>query len=407
MQCGHHRSADRAKFAIVSLQDLLVSPRYHERLRDHYASSETELWDWFADASLPSAEQGDTAELELLKSCYRLDGEAHDVLSSYATLLANRLGLQRPVVLYQELHSNERNARVLPLFDTIHIVFGGDLLDLLNGAEQQAVLAHEMAHVALWERDERSLWTLDHLMNRVEAEPLAHDSIRETARRLRLHTEVWADAVASELTGDMQAVVSAVVKVSSGIRTVDPEAYLRQARQIIEADGSSSQGWTHPELHVRVACLAARATDTADQIVAELIEGPDDLDRLDIFAQQRISNIATATLTRARNMTVKLGVGVAAVDNYLDSYGAHELEHSSEPHLLELSNAEPSVRYLVATLLLDVALANAAIATPPLELAHFAAESSAIGVGAEFDKVLARATKRSASEVRNLRGLVT
>lgn len=383
------------------LTKLLVTPIYHERLRDHFRATEPELWSWFSDAAAPSDTEIEEAELDLLKTCYRLDGGLYGDVAAYATLTAGRLGLDPDIMLYQELNTDDRNARVVQLGDTIHIVFGGDLLDLLDGSERQFVLAHELAHVALWTRENRDFKILNHLLHRIESEPLAHDVLRETTRRLRLHTEVWADAVATELTAELNASISAIVKVNAGLRNVDPDAYLRQARQILEADPSSSQGWTHPELHVRVACLAALASPNQGQIVAELIEGPDDLDRLDVFGQHRLMELIGKVLRSARQVAVDLGVDLEAIDLFQADYT--DLNRDAELSDAELSDAEPSVRYLCAAVLVDHSLIGDGIGASSNELRAYAEEAQRVGIGTEFDKILGRATKKTAAEIRRIR----
>lgn len=403
--------------------ELLAPPQYHRALRNHLETSEPELWAWFAESAAPSAESIRDAEVELLKTSYRLDGGIHDVLTGYASLAAGQLELSGTITLYQELGTEERNARVLMLGDDVHIVFGGDLLELLDLGEQQAVLAHELAHVSLWQQEDKAYWVLDQLVHRLAADPTAAEAVGETARRLRLHTEVFADAISAEITDDRDDVISAVVKVNSGLRSVDPAAYLRQARQILESDPASSRGWTHPELHVRVACLAARTAADPDAAIAMLIEGPDDLDRIDLLGQIRLQELTGQVLAS----------GVRVVERWAPSSGDTEVDGSastgdelaihlemfpsavrsmatSDPLTVRptlddgaLADQEPSVRHLCGALLVDVALASEGRATALDRIAPVAREAERLGVAAEFDKILARATERSARDLRKLR----
>jgi hypothetical protein len=376
-----------------------ATPRYHVELREHLKATEPELWAWFRETLEPDQRAVEQAELDLLKTTYRLDGDVHGVLAGVAPVLAGRLGLDEEVVLYQDLGAGERNARVMRLGDRIHVVFSGDLLDLLDVHEQEAVLAHELAHVALHDRSDRDYRVLDHLVHRADIEAVTTDAIGETARRLRLHTEVFADAVALEMLDDLRSVVSSIVKVNTGLRNVDPDAYLRQARQIIETDPSQSHGWTHPELHVRVACLAARTTNVASDLVTELIDGPDDLDRMDLLAQLRVQQITARVLSTAHAVS-------GADDGEFGSYLANfpELEPLPDDPIAddELATASPSIRHLVGALLVDVALLGDGDGLA--RTTRFSHEAQRQGVGTEFDKVLSRATERTLAEVRKLRG---
>ncbi|MEO6571042.1 MAG: hypothetical protein ABIO83_05795, partial [Ilumatobacteraceae bacterium] len=354
----------------------------------------------------PSSDEIEQAELRLLKSAYRLDGDVHAALAGIAQVVAGTLGLDREVVLYHDLHDDQRNARVLRLGDVIHITFSGDLLDLLTVREQEAVLAHELAHAHLHERDDRAYSVLDHLVHRLDAEAPDAEPIGETARRLRLHTEVYADAIAFEISGDLRAVVSAIVKVSTGLRNVDPDAYLRQARQIVESDGSSSHGWTHPELHVRIACLAARATPAAQAVVGQLIDGPDDLDHIDLLGQLRLQRLAADVLAAGAAVA---GTHAADVSAYVRNYpelalvapgsGAATLSDG------ELVDCAPSVRFLAGALLVDLALSHAGPEAGLGGLQAFSDEASRLGVADEFDKILARAVERPVADVRSVRSM--
>lgn len=378
----------------------LATPAYHQQLREHLEATEPELWQWFAEAAAPSAGDIEQAELQLLKTTYRLDGDVHGVVAGIAPVIAGRLGLTAEVVLYQELGESERNARVVKLGERIHIVFGGDLLDFLDVHEQEAVLAHELAHVVLGERDDHAYRILDHLVHRADAEAMSDQAIGETARRLRLHTEVWADAVAVELLGDERAAVSAIVKSQTGLRNVDPEAYLRQARQIIEADPSSSRGWSHPEVHVRVACLAARRTPVAEAIVRQLIDGPDDLDRLDLLGQLRVGELTARVLAAASKSAGALDDDTRA---HLLAFDGLDVVAAAAIADDELADATPSVRYLCGSLLVDLALAGHDSRKGMDHVASFSAEAARIGVAAEFDKVLGRATEHTVAELRRMR----
>lgn len=383
----------------------LAVPAYHRSLREHLERTEPELWRWFGEASHPSPEEIEQAELQLLKTCYRLDGDVHSALAGIAQVIAGKLGLDTEIVLYQELHTDERNARVTRLGERIHVVFTGDLLDLLDVAEQEAVLAHELAHTALLDTDDRAFWTLDHMVHRMDSDAAASDALGETARRLRLHTEVYADAIALEVTEDLRSVVSAMVKISTGLRNVDPDAYLRQARQIVEADDQASHGWTHPELHVRIACLAARQSDLGGAIVERLIDGPDDLDHIDLLGQLRLQSLVARILAAGLDIA---GDDAPDVHAYLRNYPELDVGGDAEarPEPLgtdELAQQAPSVRHLAGALLTDMALAQAGPEAGLHGLQSYAKEAARIGVADEFDKILARATKQSVAAARALR----
>lgn len=383
---------------------LPVTPAYHQALCSHFRATEPELWSWFSEAGATATgdqSNDDDAEVELLKSTYRLDGGVHDVLTGHAALLAGRLGLVRPVELYQELGGGERNARVFDLNQRTRVVFGGDLLDLLNPTEQQAVLAHELAHVALWERHDGEFLVLDHLVHRMVEESGESDALNETARRLRLHTEVWADTVAAAVVDDDGAMVSTVVKLNTGLRNVDPEAYLSQARQIIESDPGSSRSLSHPEMHIRVSCIAARTRPGRDKLIETLIGGPDDLDRLDVLGQLRMHDMVAAVMAGGIRSSPSLGLSAGAA-GYVKSYPMSTATPAKPPGDRQLSASQPSVRYLGAAVLVDLALVDDELDGLD-ELRALSREAERVGVGEEFDRILSRATERTPAETRRLR----
>ncbi len=377
---------------------LLTIPSYHRELVTHLRATEPELWAWFSESSAVADRQDDSAEVALLTSAYRLEGGVHDVLVGHATLLAHRFGITDPIVLYQELGSGERNARVFRLNGRINVVFSGDLLDLLDNDEQVAVLAHELAHIALWSADDSAYYVLDHLIHRLASEPIAADAVVETARRLRLHTEIWADAMATEVVDSIPAVVTSIVKVNAGIRHVEADAYLRQAAEILELDARASQAWTHPELHIRVACIEARSRGTSESATSDLVSGPDDLERLDLLGQIRLQELVRRVLRSGADIVGEN----EGTDSYLASYPEFDLSAVTPVADGELTGHEPSIRWMAAAMLVDLALCDGSSEGLD-DLRNLSMEAERQGVADEFDKVLARAMDRTPPQTHRIR----
>lgn len=301
----------------------------------------------------------------------------------------------------------------------IHIVFSGDMLELLDDAEVRVVLLHELAHVALWRIDGGDYRVLDAMIHRLADESTALE-IAESARRVRLHTEVWADRIARTLLDDLSSVVATLIKTSSGLRHVDPDAYLRQAERILAEDTSTSTALTHPEHHIRVACLALPIEGpTTDDQIERLVNGPDDLDRIDLLGQLRLQKLVDAVLSggirsigsaatrsgvaaylgnyRGRFATVAGAVADRAASAFVAS-----AELRTPPADGELAEAEPSVRHLAGALLVDIAMTDDSL-SGLTELRELSREADRIGVAGEFDKILSKATDRTVSEARKLR----
>jgi len=411
-------------------------PEYHVGLRQLMEDEQPALWRWFVQSLRTSGHDAAEAELEIVKSAYRLDGDGHAALAGIAQVLAGKLGLDGDVVLYQALADTgrNRNAGVTMVGATAHVVFAGDLLTLLDLQEQEVLLAHELAHVWLFQRDEGAFRVLDRLLHRLAVES---DSpvVAETARRLRLHTEVFADRVAMQLVSTpathettdptaelprrarhnvapsdtsahpdtLATVVRALVKLHSGLHHVDAAAYLRQAREILEADSSTSAGWTHPQLHVRIACLAARDTVGVESIARHLIDGGDDLDRLDLLGQRRLEQLTARVLAGVVPVAHALpdapreaiDLHVALFDGTFqtaDGDGASPLDDN------ELADVAPSVRHYAAALVLDFAMLMRSNDADLDDLARLTKEAHRIGVGKEFDALLTRAAAHVSNE---------
>ncbi len=379
------------------LRELPV-PSYHRDLADHLRRTEPELWSWFSKSRDLADIHDNEAEVELLKATYRLEGGTHAALTGHAALLADTLSIDEPISLHQALHDGPRNAQVFRLNGRINVVFEGDLLDLLTDSEQHAVLAHELAHVHLWRVDDEAYFVLDQLLHRLASDPAAADAVVETARRLRLHTEVWADAMAVAAVGDIEPVVTSIVKLNAGIRHVDAGAYLRQAAEILELDGAASQAWTHPELHIRVTCIEARRRGTADAVLDELVNGPDDLDRLDLAGQLRLQALTARVLRSGAD-----AAGDQHAETYLQSYPELRIDAAAPVADGELGDHQPSVRWMAAGLLVDIGLSDGP--DDGLQrLRDLSNEATRQGTADEFVKILARATDRTPAEIKQLGG---
>ncbi len=273
---------------------LPVEPlRYHLEVVRHLEAQEVELWKWFSAEAL-RGEQADAVRLELLKSTYRLDADAHAALHAAAREVAAKLGLTSPITLYQAQGSTSLNASLAYLPGEPHVVLHGPVTDRLTPAELRAVLGHELSHFVLlerWEGFRVASQILQAMVNDEAVEP-AHV---ETARRFGLYTEVYCDRGAELACGDLAAAVSALVKIETGIGEASAESFLRQADEIFRKGSPRSSGVSHPETFVRARALQlwSELPSRAPDEVRSVIEGPPALGELDLLGQRSV-----AALTR-------------------------------------------------------------------------------------------------------------
>jgi hypothetical protein len=150
----------------------------------------------------------------------------------------------------------------------------------------------------LWSLEDGDYLIADRILNDALASSNAASSHHETARRYALHTELFADRGSAVVAQAVAPAIAALVKVHTGIATVDAAAYLRQAGEIDARQTGTSGGTTHPETFVR-----ARALDLWWKRSAELdawleakLHGALGLRSLDLPGQHRLQALTRGFL---------------------------------------------------------------------------------------------------------------
>jgi Peptidase family M48 len=268
---------------------LLQPLAYHRDLVDFLKTKEPELWEWMGAAQIAS--QSSAVRSELLRATYRVDGDAHPEIVGPAAIAAQALGVSVPISVFQSEGESSPNAALIFVPDEAIVLLSGSIVELLTAAELTAIMGHELAHFVLWTVDGGEHLVADRLVNAV-ANDSFDDAFIETSRLLALSTELFADRGALLACGDLHAAVSALVKVSTGMRSISPVAYLQQAEELLEADSSTSKRVTHPETVLRSAALEyfSSGTDDLSPPLTHAIYGHDSVDRLDVLGQQRMEN---------------------------------------------------------------------------------------------------------------------
>ncbi len=264
---------------------------YHVELRDYLKSRERELWNWFASARA-QADYTENLRLDLLKSTYRLDADSHPELYQSVAAAKARLNLDIPVTVYQAQNTPQLNAALYFMPGEGHVVLSGPLLSLLTSEELESVIGHELAHYHLWQWEAGELHIADRLIMAVANDPRASVSHEQTARRFQLYTEIFADRGSLCVTGDVNPVVSALVKIQTGLAQVSTPSYLKQAEEIFAKGKVATESISHPEAFIRARALALwqEQHDHAQAQIVGMIEEVTALDDLDLIGQARLMN---------------------------------------------------------------------------------------------------------------------
>lgn len=272
---------------------------YHDALAAYLQNEEPETWAWFASAEA-QASYAEALQLDLLKHTYRLDPAAYPELAAAIDDAKTKLALDFPVTVYQSQTNHQLNAALYYLPREAHIVLQGDVLQVLDPAELRGVVGHELAHHVLWSAAEARFLIVDRVAQAMANDSRAEPSHIETARLLRLYTEIFADRGALRVTGDPASVISGLIKMQTGLRQVDPASYLRQAEEIFSRAKASTEGISHPETFIRTRALTLWAENgpVADTAISRMIEGEESLDKLDLLGQQRLADLTRRWMQR-------------------------------------------------------------------------------------------------------------
>lgn len=386
---------------------------YHTAVANHLQTGESALWAWF-EAERMSTRYSEKVRLELLKSTYRLTREDRPDLYASAEIATERLSVDLPVTIYQRQGgADSPNAALVFLPNEAAIMLMGNIAELLNEAEMLALLGHEIAHHRLYTMDGGQYFTAARLLGWCVDQPGCEAAIAETDRLFRLHTEIFADMGALHVTGDRDAVIASLIKVTTGLKSVTPSSYLEQAEEILEQYKQGSEGISHPELFIRAKALDLLAADPPGIGQTELlVRGQIDAKRLDILGQQALSAISRKVVDRLLTPPfMRNDYTLNLAERYFPGYG----ESDAEP--LDGDNADPKVAAVrlkaevtgtakschdyFAYLLLDFATVD-----PESGDAHLAWSldlASQVGIFAVYEPIARKELKRKKDELTKLK----
>lgn len=375
---------------------------FHRALRDHF-KQRTRTWEWFSGQKAKD-EQIQSQRTALLKNTYRLDPATFARPYELAAAAVKALNVDAQVTLYQEQNTTELNAGIFILDKEAHIVLSGRLMELLTEREMLAVLGHELAHYLFYQLD-----STEHEITTRIAYAIANDERTEnvhveTARLYRLYLELFCDRGALQATGELEPVLSSLIKLHTGLAQVNTESFIQQAKEAVHAENEGSDNSSHPENYIR--CLALHAWSTegekAQENIERMVRGPLDINNLDLFRQRDLQKLTHDLLQVAMKPQWIYSTAMAAlVGEYMP-----ELKRSSTVFIDEsmreaVTNASEGTCNYLCYVLLDIALADNEQEEVPM--GHVLEITELLGMQKEFDAILRRELKLGVRELKLLK----
>jgi hypothetical protein len=390
---------------------------YHTAIASHLRGGESALWAWF-ESDQASTRYSDKVKLELLKSTYRVTRADQPDLYASADIALGKLGVDLPVTIYQRQGGTDAaNAALIFLPDEAAVMLMGNISELLNETEMLALLGHEIAHHRLYTMDGGQYFTAGRLLSWCVDQTGCEASFVEADRLFQLYTEIFADMGALHVTGDRDAVIASLIKVTTGLKSVTPNSYLEQAEEILEKYKQGSDGLSHPELFIRAKALDLLARDPPGIGQTELlVRGPIDAKRLDILGQQALSAVSRKVVDRLLTAAFMRGdYTLNLAERYFPGYGEgnaepiarENAESKAEAAALkaEVTATAKSCHDYFAYLLLDFATID-----PEGGDAHLAWSldlASQIGIFPVYEPIARKELKRKKDELTKLKRGVT
>ena len=272
---------------------------YHANVVEHLRTNEGSLWAWF-DSDLFSMRYTEKVKLELLKTTYRVTRDDQPGIYAQVDKALEKFGLDLPAAIYQHQGGSEgANAALIFFPNELAIMLMGNISDLLGEEEMLALLGHEISHHRLYSLDGGQYFTAARFLEWCAQQPRCEASYLETDRLYQLHTEIFADMGALHVTGDRDAVISCLIKVTTGLKKVTPRSYLEQTDEILKQYKQGSEGLTHPETFIRAKALDLLTSDPPKlDEVAALVRGPIEAKRLDLVGQHVLSALTRKLVDR-------------------------------------------------------------------------------------------------------------
>ncbi|MBX2980109.1 MAG: M48 family metalloprotease [Flavobacteriales bacterium] len=375
---------------------------FHVQLRDHFKLRER-TWKWFSEQQVKE-EQAKAHRTALLKNTYRLDPATYATAYASAAQAVKALNIDAEVTLYQEQNTTQLNAGISILGKEAHIVLSGRLMELLTEKELLALLGHELAHYLFYALDGGEHEITNRVVYAIANDERSEDVHVETARLYSLYMELFCDRGAMLAAQDVEAVLSCLIKLHTGLAQVNTTSYVQQAEEVVTAANEGSEAATHPENYLRCLALHYWHNDpvASTERIERLIRGPLDINNLDLFRQKELQALTQDVLLLA----VKPGwIFSTAVGALCRSYFP-ELKRRPDAYVTDalreqVKNAAKDTRNYLCYVLLDVARCDSEQEEVPM--GHMLELAELLGLTTEFDAILRKELKLGARELKQLK----
>lgn len=376
---------------------------YHVALRDYLKTQESDTWRWFSSAEAQS-NYADSLRLDLLKHTYRLDRTSHPELYEIGDQVRAKMALDIPLTVYQSQNSQQLNAALFYIPGEAHIVLEGQLLTLLSSDEIRSLLAHELSHYKLWEAEQGEFLIADRMIHSMGADPRAVAPHVQSARRFSLYTEIYADRGSLLVTGDKDAVISALIKIQTGLAKVSAQSYIEQANEIFSKTKVKTDELSHPEAYIRARALDlwSQNEPETEQELQRMIEGPLMLNEIDLISQVKMEDVTRQFLSALLSPSwfhTELVLGHARM--FFEDFIPAATPVPEEELIRDLDLTDPNLQQYFSYLLLDFATIDPQLEQVPLAAALQWAER--LNINKKFDEALNKELKLPKKEIEKLR----
>lgn len=371
---------------------------YHLELCEALRELEPGLWRWFASDEY-GEKHAEQVRVELLKNTYRLPRDAHAELYATGDEVARSLELAAPLTLYQAQDAGVMNAGLFFVPGELHVVLQGPISRTLCDLELRALLGHELAHYKLLTEAGGTFHVMNELIEHIVANAQASPSHVQSALRNRRWIELYADRGSLTACNDLHASVACLVKVSTGLETVDAAAYLVQADEVVSKSKRASEGTTHPETFMRALALKKwqEKGAEAEPEIRSLVEGPLEVTQLDLIQQRRFTATTRGLLCQVlRPSWYRTDTNMAHARRFFADFTLDESELRLEAETMSESMADYFCYVLLDFAAVDRELEDAA-------LAHIIGVADGLGLGERFEELARKELKLTVKAFKELR----